>query len=551
MKSLLLEEGVESTNSEKKVGVWKKKGVYSCLLILSTSSFSIHMVANTEVLRRIVDCVLKLKNEELACEVFHMFILMGINILFASVSKWLIVVLRKHETKELELKILKRYSNFKCWNVDTNMREYQAILINDVPQYINARVDLVSAFSEGILASIIAIIYALSIDVVSTCVSVGLTVFLYILLFRSLKKLSVYEKQIGEKHNESYSYTWNVFRNLEIVSFLLASKVYKRFDENTEEIVKCAKKKSKILANVSLGKNIINTGVLIVISLCIAVGSLILGKCYVSISDILALFIVIPQISSSMGKVLQLTSDYKTYKGIEERIEKAFLVPLYSRCDSKVDSIKEIRVENVSFNYATANTKLRRINCTVHKGENLLIFGPSGCGKSTLIKIMMGLVEEERGRVCVNGIDRKRIDRESLWKRCTYVSQESIIMQASILQNVILSQEYEEHRFWNVIEFVGLKSVIAKMPHQELTELTDPNVLSRGEKQKLCLARAMYKENVDVIILDEATAALDPSSERKLITRLLNYSRTQKKIMVWISHNEEMLCLADKVCRIG
>lgn len=312
-----------------------------------------------------------------------------------------------------------------------------------------------------------------------------------------------------------------------------------------------AKKKSKVFANVALGKNIINSGVLVVVTLCIAIGSIYVRNYTFGIPDILALFIVIPQISDAIGKFLQLISDYKVYKGIEKRLEKIFEEPIYENKDQEIRHIESIVFKEVCFSYSLESTCIRNANFEVKSGENLLLFGPSGCGKSTLVKLMLGLIEGYTGNIYLSGIDIKDTDRQSIWRRCTYIAQDNMILSSSIKRNIIVNEKYDEVKFGNIVHKVGLSEVISSMPDKERTELADGNILSSGEKQKLCLARALYKENCDVLIMDEATSALDPSAEKEIVEEIIGYVRNSKKILIWISHNDKMLSIADKVYRIN
>lgn len=530
----------------------KKKMVYAyCVLLLVVAiSNAIYMIVNTDILRRMISAVLLSQKQDLFKCFLFLFIFMVVNVVVKFLSNVIQYELRKKETTNLEMDILDRYSMFKCWNINKEMSGYQAVFVNDVPAFINLRVKLFVDFSSSVLMTVLGVGYALSIDVVCTCVSIGLVFFLYFFLNSSMKKLSTLEKELGEKHNNCYSYTWNFFQNLEILSFLNISNTLKKFDENSKETVEFSKKKSKVFANVALGKNIINSGVLIVVALCVALGSIYIDAYTFSMPDILALFIVIPQVSTVISKALQFVSDYKVYKGIEDRINKTFDEPLYNDVKQEMKLIDSVEFKGVSFKYVTGNGCLNDVSFSVNKGENILLSGPSGCGKSTLVKLLLGLIDGYKGEILINGVENNNVNRKSIWDRCSYIGQECMILSSSIKNNVVINEVYDEVRFWNIIEKVGLKEVVSLMPKREQTELTDSNVLSSGERQKLCLARALYKQDLDLLILDEATAALDPSAETEIIQSILDYVMENRKILIWISHNEKMELLAGKVYRI-
>jgi len=179
---------------------------------------------------------------------------------------------------------------------------------------------------------------------------------------------------------------------------------------------------------------------------------------------------------------------------------------------------------NVSFKYPNSNTYvLKNINLKIHAGERLALVGINGSGKTTLVKLLSGFYEPTEGTILINGVDFKSVDLNHYRKRLAVIFQEVIVYAASILENIVgQSKDPLEHeRAMNALKLVGLYDKVQSMPqkeHHELLKVIDPSgtELSGGEKQKLSIARALYKENTSFIILDEPTASLDAIAEKKI-----------------------------------
>ena len=411
----------------------RKRANYLLLMTMIVLSTFIYSIVNTEILLRIISNILIANKKMVIHLVCMLIIFMGINIFAKSISTSMQYRVRKIETIEYEQYLLKRYGMYKSWNIAKANNDVLAKVVNDVPNVINARVNLFINLLSSILSSIFGILYSMSISISCTGISIFLIVLMYAFLYRSLKDLPIYEKKLGEKHNNNYSYIWNMLQNLEIIPFLNTEKVLSKYKDNAKEIVQYAKRKSKVYANVSLGKNVIGTGVLIVVAICVAINQLVNIDSNISIPDMLALFIVIPQIASALGQILQWFSDYETYKGLKERVNSILLEKTYdSAGKSNVFQINTICFKKVSFEYVKGRKVISGVNFTLVKGKNILLLGPSGCGKSTVIKLLLGLLEGYSGDILINGNQIDNINRKSLWRKCSYIEQEGIILSATL-----------------------------------------------------------------------------------------------------------------------
>ena len=212
----------------------------------------------------------------------------------------------------------------------------------------------------------------------------------------------------------------------------------------------------------------------------------------------------------------------------------------------------EFRFENVSFKYpGHDNYVLKNVNLTIKDGAKLAVVGVNGAGKTTFIKLMMKLYEPSEGRILLNDVDIKEYNREEYFKLFSPVFQNVECFAMPIYQNISFAEEdkTDMNKINEVLEQSGLSEKInsyEKGIHTNLLKIFDKEGidLSGGEKQRLAMARALYKDG-KVVILDEPTAALDALAEDRMYREFENmiYGKTA----VFISHRLGSTRFCDKI----
>lgn len=183
----------------------------------------------------------------------------------------------------------------------------------------------------------------------------------------------------------------------------------------------------------------------------------------------------------------------------------------------KVDQFKEkISLEKVGFSYGETKI-LKNIHLDISKNESIAFVGESGSGKTTLVNLLAGLLPESEGEIKVDGIPLKQLHKENFQKRIGYVSQDAVIFNDTIFNNVTFwAKPTPENwkRFTLSIEKASLKEFLSELPEGAETLLGNNGInLSGGQKQRISIARELYKD-IDILILDEATSALDSETEK-------------------------------------
>lgn len=217
----------------------------------------------------------------------------------------------------------------------------------------------------------------------------------------------------------------------------------------------------------------------------------------------------------------------------------------------KIGSWDRISFENVSFQYPSRKRiVLEDVSFNIRKGEKLAIVGLSGSGKSTISKLLLRMYYPDKGQIKIGGADIKDIKSEDLYKIIKIIPQENELINATIYDNLKLgtSNKINSKEIFEVLEQAHAKDFVSKQKKGMYT-MVGPNgiKLSGGEKQRLCIARALLSKP-EILVLDEATSNLDVLTEKKIHNSLNKLGKEQTVIA--ITHRISSLYLFNRIIAI-
>jgi subfamily B ATP-binding cassette protein MsbA len=206
----------------------------------------------------------------------------------------------------------------------------------------------------------------------------------------------------------------------------------------------------------------------------------------------------------------------------------------------------EIVLENLTISYPGAESPaLDRVSLRVAPGSTVALVGASGSGKTTLVNALLGFAAPQQGRLSLDGIPIPEWRKADLRRQFAVVSQEIVMFDASIADNVAYAQRMDRDRVRDCLRAAALWDHVSALPQGlEASVGVNGSLLSGGQRQRLAIARAHYKD-APVWILDEATSALDTESER-VVQQALDQGRGRHTMIV-IAHRLSTVRSADEI----
>ncbi|MCD7737602.1 MAG: ABC transporter ATP-binding protein/permease [Lachnospiraceae bacterium] len=209
-----------------------------------------------------------------------------------------------------------------------------------------------------------------------------------------------------------------------------------------------------------------------------------------------------------------------------------------------------LELRNVSFTYpGQEKPVISHINLTIKSGEKLALIGLNGAGKTTLVKLLCGFYQPTEGEILVNGLPLEKIERRQYYSLLSVLFQDYTILPGTVEENIASTYHPDTARMETALSESDFGTVLSKLSQKEksllVKEVYDEAVdFSGGEKQRLLLARALYKD-AKLLILDEPTAALDPIAENEIY---LKYGELgEGKTSVFISHRLSSTRFCDRI----
>jgi ATP-binding cassette, subfamily B, bacterial len=271
-----------------------------------------------------------------------------------------------------------------------------------------------------------------------------------------------------------------------------------------------------------------------------------------TLGAMMAVLYILGQLNSPVEQLLSFIQMSQDARISIERLNEIYEMKSEEPSERKFQSIlpdnKSVMLKDVIFKYPGAGNDpvLRNITLTIPEGKTTAIVGMSGSGKTTILKLLLGFYSISHGEIKVGEIILEHIKPSSWRSSCGTVMQDGFIFSDTITKNIAVADEQPNLiRLWNAIKVANLQDFILSLPLGVQTKIgVEGNGISQGQKQRILIARAVYK-NPEYIFFDEATNALDANNERIIMDNLNEFF--QGKTVVVVAHRLSTVRNADQI----
>lgn len=424
------------------------------------------------------------------------------------------VVLQQSFIKEIRLKLVNSLNrmSFKGFTTSDAGR-IQNIMSGEVDRVVRAYNSYFGSIQQGIMV-VVYMSFAFLVDAqFAILISLGgiITNVLYKSIYGRTKSAS---KKFAFSNN---TYQGQVIQHVGNFKYLKATGMIDKYGQQlktTIENIESSRKKIGILSSIAASAR--EPLLVIVVACVILIQTQLLGGSMSTILISLLFFyraltaLVYMQLSWNefMGVSGSLENMQEYQKEIESYKEKTGSTPFTKFKES-------IKINNASFSYGETKI-LKNINLSISKNQSIAFVGESGSGKTTLVSVIASLLPPDDGELSIDGISFNELDYNSYRNRIGYITQDSVIFNDTIYNNVTFwSEQTPENlqRFQKAIQQASLSKFLQSLPNGKETELGNNGInLSGGQKQRISIARELYKD-IDILIMDEATSSLDSETE--------------------------------------
>jgi ATP-binding cassette subfamily B protein len=416
----------------------------------------------------------------------------------------------------------------------------------DCQAFITSFVGVLFMLFVGI---VFVMIYAFTLNPLLVLIYIAGAITLGFLTNLLSKKIKSIQKNITGETNALAGATTESLRNIELVKSLgLTHQEIRRLNSTTLKILSLELKKVRSIRSISF----IQGTFVNFLQQCVY-----FSLCYLLFKDKLTLGdLVTMQFYSFFifGPLQEIGTVIISYREAEASLNnmKALLVKpveFTPKLPEHINTIKQLRFENVSFQHLSATTPaLENISFEVKTGETVAFVGPSGSGKTTLVKLLVGLYHPVKGKIYYNGHPDSNVDFEELRRQIGLVTQDPQLFSGTIRENLLfVNPSASEQEMQTALNQAACQNLLARAEKGIDTMIGEGGLkLSGGERQRLSIARALLR-HPKLLIFDEATSALDSLTEEEISKTVRSITAQREHITLMIAHRLSTIMHADHI----
>ena len=333
-------------------------------------------------------------------------------------------------------------------------------------------------------------------------------------------RLTEQEKEISKKNERFVSIVNELLSGFPVIkSFRAETQASRLFSQRNEQAEEAKKNKRRTEQLISLLAN--DAGIIAQMGIFLAGAWLAISGKGVTAGVVIVFVQLMNYILNPISQVPLLWSNRKAAIALMEKLSDALSENVREEGREKLNGFSEkIEVKDLTYGYEPESHVLKDLDVQFDAGKSYAIVGGSGSGKSTLLNLLMGSSSNYQGEICIDGVSIKNIESESLYQLMTSVQQNVFVFNDTIRNNVTMFHEFSDKEVTLALERSGLSEFIEKRGEEFVCGENGAN-LSGGERQRISIARALLRKS-PILLVDEATAALDAATARAVSFSILN-----------------------------
>lgn len=397
---------------------------------------------------------------------------------------------------------------------------YVSALTNDCTSIENNYLAATFTLIEFLFCFLGALIMMLYYSPVMLVLAVALSFLPVAVSMTAGNRLTEQEKEISKKNERFVSIVNELLSGFPVIkSFRAETQASRLFSQRNEQAEEAKKNKRRTEQLISLLAN--DAGIIAQMGIFLAGAWLAISGKGVTAGVVIVFVQLMNYILNPISQVPLLWSNRKAAIALMEKLSDALSENVREEGREKLNGFSEkIEVKDLTYGYEPESHVLKDLDVQFDAGKSYAIVGGSGSGKSTLLNLLMGSSSNYQGEICIDGVSIKNIESESLYQLMTSVQQNVFVFNDTIRNNVTMFHEFSDKEVTLALERSGLSEFIEKRGEDFVCGENGAN-LSGGERQRISIARALLRKS-PILLVDEATAALDAATARAVSFSILN-----------------------------
>lgn len=397
---------------------------------------------------------------------------------------------------------------------------YVSALTNDCTSIENNYLAATFTLIELLFCFWGALIMMLYYSPVMLVLAVALSFLPVAVSMKAGNRLTEQEKEISKKNERFVSIVNELLSGFPVIkSFRAEAQASRLFSQRNEQAEEAKKNKRRTEQLISLLAN--DAGIIAQMGIFLAGAWLAISNKGVTAGVVIVFVQLMNYILNPISQVPLLWSNRKAAIALMEKLSDALSENVREEGREKLNVFSEkIEVKDLTYGYEPESPVLKDLDVQFDAGKSYAIVGGSGSGKSTLLNLLMGSSSNYQGEICIDGVSIKNIESESLYQLMTSVQQNVFVFNDTIRNNVTMFHEFPDKEVTLALERSGLSEFIEKRGEDFVCGENGAN-LSGGERQRISIARALLRKS-PILLVDEATAALDAATARAVSFSILN-----------------------------